>query len=36
MVSGIEKYSCRWLGVSKEEPQVGGITHSLKRLIPLL
>jgi hypothetical protein len=36
MVSGIEKYSSRWLGVSKEEPKVGGITHSLKRLTPLL
>jgi hypothetical protein len=36
MVSGIEKCSSRWLGVSKEEPKVGGITHSLKRLTPLL
>jgi hypothetical protein len=26
MVSGIEKHSSRWLGVSKEEPKVGGIT----------
>jgi hypothetical protein len=32
MVSGIEKRSSRWLGVSKEEPNIGGITHSLKRL----
>jgi hypothetical protein len=36
MVSGIEKRSIRSLGVSKEEPKVGGITHSLKRLTPLL
>jgi hypothetical protein len=36
MVSGIEKCSSRWLGVSKEESKVGGISHSLKRLIPLL
>jgi hypothetical protein len=36
MVSGIEKCSSGWLGVSKEEPTVGGITHSLKRLTPLL
>jgi hypothetical protein len=36
MVSGIEKCSSRWLGVSKEEPQVGGITHTLKLLTPLL
>jgi tRNA(Phe) wybutosine-synthesizing methylase Tyw3 len=36
MVSGIEKRSSRCLGVSKEEPKVGGITHSLKRLTPLL
>jgi hypothetical protein len=36
MVSGIEKRSKRWLGVSKEEPKVGGITHSLKHLTPLL
>jgi hypothetical protein len=36
MVSGIEKCSSRWLDVSKEEPKVGGITHSLKRLTPLL
>jgi hypothetical protein len=36
MVGGIEKHSSRWLGVSKEEPKVGGITHSLKRLTPLL
>jgi hypothetical protein len=36
MVSGIEKCSSRWIGVSKEEPQVGGITHSLKCLTPLL
>jgi hypothetical protein len=36
MVSGIEKRSSRWLGVRKEEPKVGGITYSLKRLILLL
>jgi hypothetical protein len=36
MVSGVETRSSRWLGVSKEEPKVGGITHSLKRLTPLL
>jgi hypothetical protein len=36
MVSGIEKRSSRWLGVSKEEPKVCGITYSLKRLTPLL
>jgi hypothetical protein len=36
MVSGIEKCSNRWLGISKEEPKVGGITHSLKCLTPLL
>jgi hypothetical protein len=36
MVSGIEKHSSRWLGVSKEEPKVGGTTHSLKYLTPLL
>jgi hypothetical protein len=28
MVSGIEKCSSRWLGVSKEEPKIGGITLS--------
>jgi hypothetical protein len=28
MVSRIEKRSSRWLGVSKEEPKVGGITFS--------
>jgi hypothetical protein len=32
MVSGLEKRSSRWLGVSKEELKVGGITLSLKRL----
>jgi hypothetical protein len=36
MVSGIEKRSSRWLGISKEEPKVGGITHSLKRFTLLL
>jgi hypothetical protein len=36
MVNGIEKSSSRWLGVSKEELKVGEITHSLKRLTPLL
>jgi hypothetical protein len=36
MVSGTEKRRSRWLGVSKKEPRVGGITHSLKRLSPLL
>ena len=36
MVSGIEKCSSRWLGISKEEPKVGGIKHSLKRLTLLL
>jgi hypothetical protein len=34
MVSGIEKRSSRRLGISKEEPKIGGITHSLKRLTP--
>jgi hypothetical protein len=36
MVRGIEKLSSRWLGVSKEELKVGGITHSLKHLTLLL
>jgi hypothetical protein len=33
MVSGIEKRSRKWLGVSKEEPKVGGI-RTLSSVLP--
>jgi hypothetical protein len=37
MVSGIENVAAKQMvSVSKEVPWVGGITHSLKRLTPLL
>jgi hypothetical protein len=35
MVSGIENVAATD-SVSKEDPKIGGITHSLKRLTPLL
>jgi hypothetical protein len=36
MVSGIEKRSSRWLGISKEEPKVGGITLSQASYLALI